>query len=175
MYVLKVTTFQICKIHQYYINLQILRNKSAYHYNLNNPFDHNTVSNRSIYTLNKQIWPFTLVHGFEFKNFIRSMRASLDKYLLRSLNYISSRDIEEILFFLSTQLLFQTNVFFFAILRLLSYHYEIEINFYNDNFPHSVSDIIYCSKLVPHYILAKNRQAGKTVRLSLNLGEGHGT
>ena len=98
LYVLNVTSLQICKIHHYYINLQILRNKSAYHYNLNNPFDHNTVSNRSIYTLNKQIWPFTLVHSFKFKNFSRSMCASLDKYLLRSFNYISSREINEILF-----------------------------------------------------------------------------
>ena len=129
-------------------------------------FDHKTVSNQCIYTLNKQIWPFTLVHDFKFKNFFRSMRASLDK----SLNYISSRDIEEISFFLSTELLFQTNVFL-----LLTYHYEIQINFCNDSFPHPVSDIIYCSILVPYYILVKNRQAGKTVRLSLNLGEGHGT
>ena len=98
LYVLKVTSLQICKIHKYYINLQILRNKSAYHYNWNNPFDHNTVSNRCIYTLNKQIWPFTLVHSFKFKNFSRSMCASLDKYLLRSFNYISSREIKEILF-----------------------------------------------------------------------------
>ena len=58
---------------------------------------------------------------------------------------------------------------------LLTYHYEIQINFCNDSFPHPVSDIIYCSILVPYYILVKNRQAGKTVRLSLNLGEGHGT
>ena len=80
--------------------LILLRNKSAYHYNWNNPFDHNTVSNRCIYTLNKQIWPFTLVHSFKFKNFSRSMCASLDKYLLRSFNYISSREIKEILFLL---------------------------------------------------------------------------
>ena len=85
------------------------------------------------------------------------------------------RHRRNIVFSINSAFISNKRLFSFAILRLLSYHYEIEINFYNDNFPHSVSDIIYCSKLVPHYILAKNRQAGKTVRLSLNLGEGHGT